>query len=142
MIVAERPTLSTPRVICAWCSRLLHDGTLPASHGICDNCRFLFEDETTGAGGRVAFFLGVDCGVQRHRFLALTSGWMICEWCGKQQSPQLTTCLICNEPGEVGARLHHLEQREPDIMGLFCPACVGEFEDRVMVADWELKRAG
>lgn len=27
-----------PRIICSWCQRLIRDGTLPASHGICAPC--------------------------------------------------------------------------------------------------------
>lgn len=30
-------------LICAWCSTLMRDGTLPASHGICPRCRHRFE---------------------------------------------------------------------------------------------------
>lgn len=33
------------KLICAWCQRLLRDGTLPASHGICPDCqRVVFKD--------------------------------------------------------------------------------------------------
>lgn len=33
------------KLICAWCQRLLRDGTLPASHGICPDCqKVVFKD--------------------------------------------------------------------------------------------------
>lgn len=33
------------KLICAWCQRLLRNGTLPASHGICPDCqRVVFKD--------------------------------------------------------------------------------------------------
>ena len=27
-----------PQVVCAWCSKVIKDGTEPASHGICGAC--------------------------------------------------------------------------------------------------------
>lgn len=27
------------KLICAWCQALIRDGTLPASHGICEGCK-------------------------------------------------------------------------------------------------------
>jgi hypothetical protein len=29
---------SAPRVLCAWCNRILREGVAPASHGICPSC--------------------------------------------------------------------------------------------------------
>ncbi len=26
------------KIICAWCRKVMQEGTLPASHGICDEC--------------------------------------------------------------------------------------------------------
>ncbi|MCC7366526.1 MAG: hypothetical protein IT303_19365 [Dehalococcoidia bacterium] len=127
-----------PRVVCAWCSRVLHQGPPPASHGICENCRYVFEGETGPVPGRVAFFLGVDCGLSGHRFLSLSSGWLVCEWCGKQQSPGGSVCLVCNEPGEMPAQLRHLAGREPEACGLVCGACAREFAASLVIADWEL----
>lgn len=27
------------KVICAWCQRVLHDGTVPPTHSICPSCQ-------------------------------------------------------------------------------------------------------
>ena len=29
---------ANPRVLCAWCNRILREGIAPASHGICPAC--------------------------------------------------------------------------------------------------------
>lgn len=31
-----------PRLICAWCDRVLREGSEPASHGICEDCLVQF----------------------------------------------------------------------------------------------------
>lgn len=38
-------TVQPVKLICAWCSELLRDGTLPASHGMCSRCRDKFEQD-------------------------------------------------------------------------------------------------
>lgn len=33
------------KLICAWCQRVMRNGTLPASHGICPDCqKVVFKD--------------------------------------------------------------------------------------------------
>lgn len=34
----EEPDEDVPRVECAWCGRILSEGVLPVSHGICGPC--------------------------------------------------------------------------------------------------------
>lgn len=42
---ATNPPVPTIKLICAWCQRLLRDGTVPASHGICPDCqKVVFKD--------------------------------------------------------------------------------------------------
>ena len=31
-------TDSWPLLLCAWCNNVIREGSLPASHGICDRC--------------------------------------------------------------------------------------------------------
>ncbi len=38
------------KVICAWCGLLLRDGTLPASHGLCETCATRLHAELDAEG--------------------------------------------------------------------------------------------
>jgi len=31
-----------PALVCAWCGVVIHEGTLPVSHGMCPACAFEF----------------------------------------------------------------------------------------------------
>lgn len=33
------------KIICAWCGKVLREGTLPASHGICRECKRAMQAE-------------------------------------------------------------------------------------------------
>lgn len=37
-ISKESMTLSTPKRICAWCNKVMQEGTNPATHGMCFDC--------------------------------------------------------------------------------------------------------
>ena len=36
-----------PRVVCAWCKKVIEEGDIPESHGICNECRALYFPEVS-----------------------------------------------------------------------------------------------
>jgi len=38
LIGKEGKTIKTPQRICAWCNKVMQEGTKPATHGMCCEC--------------------------------------------------------------------------------------------------------
>ena len=37
-ISKESKTINTPKRICAWCNKVMQEGTKPVTHGMCSDC--------------------------------------------------------------------------------------------------------
>lgn len=44
IIAGLRAASPRNKVVCAWCEKVLRDGVLPASHGICAECSLRFSE--------------------------------------------------------------------------------------------------
>lgn len=85
------------------------------------------------------------CGPLGHTLIAIAGDGGIaslrCTRCERSQATDGTTCMVCNNPGQVLSTLYRTIERAPVATGQLCETCAEELIVHEPVAGWYARRA-
>jgi len=95
-----------------------------------------------GTDGWVEHWLDRYCPPDEHRYRAFDRYRVTCAVCGKNALLGRRTCMICEIPGEHGARLIHGAGSGHGLEGKLCGPCLDDLRSRGAVRGWSLAETG